>query len=115
MGVIVGGRVREDLEVLVFVRCVATALVAGVIAQLILYPNRSLLTPDVAACWISSGRVYRLSHCWKAPARGHSGCRSTVGSRFAKLIKAILIKGLREFSQHLLKASRHLPFSRYVA
>lgn len=42
MGVIVGGRVREDSEVLVFVRCVATALVAGVIAQLILYPNGEL-------------------------------------------------------------------------
>lgn len=42
MGVIVGGRVREDSEFLVLVRCVATALVAGVIAQLILYPNGAL-------------------------------------------------------------------------
>lgn len=52
MGVIVGGRVREDSEVLVFVRCVATALVAGVIAQLILYPNGELANSPM---WLRVG------------------------------------------------------------
>ncbi|MGU3398767.1 AzlD domain-containing protein [Brucellaceae bacterium D45D] len=42
MGVVVGARVREDSQALVLVRCIATALVAGVIAQLILYPNGAL-------------------------------------------------------------------------
>jgi len=52
MGVVVGGRVREDSEVLVFVRCVATALVAGVIAQLILYPNGELANSPM---WLRVG------------------------------------------------------------
>lgn len=52
MGVIVGGRIREDSEVLVFVRCVATALVAGVIAQLILYPNGELANSPM---WLRIG------------------------------------------------------------
>lgn len=52
LGVIVGGRVREDSEVLVFVRCVATALVAGVIAQLILYPNGELANSPM---WLRVG------------------------------------------------------------
>lgn len=52
MGVIVGGRVREDSEALVFVRCVATALVAGVIAQLILYPNGELANSPM---WLRVG------------------------------------------------------------
>ncbi len=42
MGVLVGGRIKADSEALILVRCVATALVAGVIAQLILYPNGEL-------------------------------------------------------------------------
>jgi len=51
-GVLVGGCVREDSEVLVFVRCVATALVAGVIAQLILYPNGELANSPL---WLRAG------------------------------------------------------------
>jgi hypothetical protein len=42
LGVLIGGRVREDSDTLIAVRAVATALVAGVIAQLILYPSGSL-------------------------------------------------------------------------
>ncbi len=42
IGILIGGRVREDSEALIIVRAVATALVAGVIAQLILYPSGSL-------------------------------------------------------------------------
>lgn len=52
MGVIVGGRVREDSEILVLVRCIATALVAGVIAQLILYPNGELANSPM---WLRAG------------------------------------------------------------
>lgn len=47
LGVIVGGRIREDSEALVLVRAVATALVAGVIAQLILYPSGALADSSV--------------------------------------------------------------------
>lgn len=42
LGVVIGGRISEDSSALVFVRAVATALVAGVIAQLILYPSGAL-------------------------------------------------------------------------
>lgn len=52
MGVVVGGRVREDSQLLVLVRCVATALVAGVIAQLILYPNGELANSPL---WLRVG------------------------------------------------------------
>ncbi|TYC64181.1 AzlD domain-containing protein [Rhodobacterales bacterium] len=39
LGVFAGGRLREDGELLVWVRCVATALVAGLISKLILFPQ----------------------------------------------------------------------------
>ncbi len=39
LGVFAGGKLREDGELLIWVRCVATALVAGVIAKLILFPQ----------------------------------------------------------------------------
>lgn len=52
MGVLIGGRVSEDSQILVFVRCVATALVAGVIAQLILYPNGELANSPI---WLRVG------------------------------------------------------------
>ncbi|MFD1197065.1 AzlD domain-containing protein [Brucella gallinifaecis] len=52
MGVIIGGRISEDSEALVFVRCVATALVAGVVAQLILYPNGELANSPM---WLRVG------------------------------------------------------------
>lgn len=52
MGVLIGGRVSEDSQLLVLVRCVATALVAGVIAQLILYPNGELANSPI---WLRVG------------------------------------------------------------
>lgn len=52
MGVLIGGRVSEDSQLLVLVRCVATALVAGVIAQLILYPNGELANSPL---WLRVG------------------------------------------------------------
>ncbi|NVK33211.1 MAG: AzlD domain-containing protein [Rhodobacteraceae bacterium] len=42
IGVFAGGKLREDGELLIWVRCVATALVAGVIARLILFPSGAL-------------------------------------------------------------------------
>ncbi len=42
LGVLVGARLREDSEILMWVRAVATALVAGVISRLILFPTGAL-------------------------------------------------------------------------
>lgn len=42
LGVILAGRLREDSEMMVWVRAVATALVAGVIARLMLFPTGAL-------------------------------------------------------------------------
>ena len=43
LGVLAGGRLRPDSELLVWVRAVATALVAGVIGRLILFPAGALV------------------------------------------------------------------------
>ncbi len=48
LGVFASGKLREDSEVMVFVRSIATALVAGVIAKLILFPAGALQTAPVA-------------------------------------------------------------------
>ncbi|MAY61048.1 MAG: branched-chain amino acid transport [Rhizobiales bacterium] len=42
LGVLVGNRLRDDSALLIWVRSVATALVAAVIAKLIIYPNGTL-------------------------------------------------------------------------
>jgi hypothetical protein len=42
LGVFLGGRISEVSDVLVFVRAVATALVAAVIANLIVFPGGAL-------------------------------------------------------------------------
>ncbi len=42
LGVIAAGRIRDDSEILLWVRAVATALVAGVIARLVLFPVGAL-------------------------------------------------------------------------
>lgn len=42
LGVMFAGRLREDMPVFGYVKAVATALVAGVIAQLVFYPSGSL-------------------------------------------------------------------------
>lgn len=52
LGVLVGSRLREDSQALVLVRCIATALVAGVIAQLILYPTGELAASPI---WLRAG------------------------------------------------------------
>ncbi len=47
LGVYFAGNIREDAEILVFIRAIATALVAAVIAKLILFPNGALGTSPV--------------------------------------------------------------------
>ena len=47
LGVFAGNFLREDGELLIWVRCVATALVAGVISKLILFPAGVLETSPV--------------------------------------------------------------------
>ena len=47
MGVLLSGRIREESEALVWVRAVATALVAGVIAQLVFEPNGALAETEL--------------------------------------------------------------------
>lgn len=42
LGVLAGNRLREDSEAMLWVRAVATALVAAVIARLVLYPTGTL-------------------------------------------------------------------------
>ncbi|WP_186393691.1 MULTISPECIES: AzlD domain-containing protein [unclassified Pannonibacter] len=42
LGVLAAGNLREDSEILIFVRSIATALVAGVISKLILFPSGAL-------------------------------------------------------------------------
>lgn len=42
MGVYLGGRMSEDSELLILVRCVATAFVAAVIGNLLLFPAGAL-------------------------------------------------------------------------
>ncbi|MEL6203497.1 MAG: AzlD domain-containing protein, partial [Pseudomonadota bacterium] len=41
-GVLLGNRLQDESDLLVFVRCIATGLVAAVIAQLIVYPSGAL-------------------------------------------------------------------------
>ncbi|ADZ70255.1 AzlD domain-containing protein [Polymorphum gilvum] len=48
LGVLASGRLREDSEMLVWVRSVATALVAGVISKLILFPAGALDSTPLA-------------------------------------------------------------------
>ena len=42
LGVYLGGRITEESDAIVFVRCLATALVAAVIGNLIVFPSGAL-------------------------------------------------------------------------
>ncbi|WP_208999091.1 AzlD domain-containing protein [Roseibium sediminis] len=65
LGVLAGGRLREDSEVFIWVRCVATALIAGVIAKLLLFPQGALAETPLAlrllaaACGFTAFLVFR--------------------------------------------------------
>ncbi len=54
LGVLAGNRLREDSEVLNWVRAVATALVAAVVAKLILYPTGVL---EASPMWLRLGSI----------------------------------------------------------
>lgn len=48
LGVLLGNRIDDGAEALIYVRSVATALVAGLIAKLILYPSGALAETGMA-------------------------------------------------------------------
>ena len=48
LGVYLGGKVSEESEAMVLVRCIATALVAAVIASLVVYPGGALADTPLA-------------------------------------------------------------------
>jgi hypothetical protein len=48
LGVFIGGRVSEDSDAMVLVRTVATALVAAVIANLVVFPGGALADAPLA-------------------------------------------------------------------
>ena len=48
IGVAAGGRLRQDSEALIWVKAVATALVAGVVGQLIVFPSGALAATPLA-------------------------------------------------------------------
>ena len=48
IGVVAGGRLRQDSEALIWVKAVATALVAGVVGQLIVFPSGALAATPLA-------------------------------------------------------------------
>ena len=52
LGVYLGGRIDETSEAMVFVRAVATALVAAVIANLVIFPAGALADSPV---WLRVG------------------------------------------------------------
>jgi hypothetical protein len=54
LGVVAGNKLRDDSEALNWVRAVATALVAAVIAKLILYPTGVL---EQSPLWLRVGSV----------------------------------------------------------
>lgn len=55
LGVYFGGRISEDSEGLVFVRAVATALVAAVIGNLIVFPSGALAETRLALRLAAAG------------------------------------------------------------
>ncbi|MCR4267321.1 AzlD domain-containing protein [Nitratireductor sp. ZSWI3] len=59
LGVYLGGKMSEESDILVFVRCIATALVAAVIANLLVFPGGALadspLALRIAAAAVSFG------------------------------------------------------------
>ncbi len=83
LGVYFAGHVDESAEILVFVRALATALVAAVIAKLILYPEGALaLTP----VWLRIG----------AAAAGFAAYLGTGKKVYAGVLgaEAVLIGGI---------------------
>lgn len=55
LGVYFGGRISEESQAMVLVRCVATALVAAVISNLLFFPSGALGTSPVALRLAAAG------------------------------------------------------------
>ena len=83
LGVYFAGHVDENAEILVFVRALATALVAAVIAKLILYPDGALAASPV---WLRIG----------AAATGFAAYLASGKKVYAGVLsaEAVLISGL---------------------
>lgn len=83
LGVFLGGRISEDSDALVFVRAMATALVAAVIANLIVFPSGALGDTPV---WLRVG----------ATAAGFGVYLGTGKTMLAGLIagEAVLVAGI---------------------
>lgn len=54
LGVYFGGRISDESDILVLVRCIATALVAAVIGNLVTYPSGELANTTL---WLRLGAV----------------------------------------------------------
>lgn len=83
LGVYFAGHVDENAEILVFVRALATALVAAVIAKLILYPDGALAASPI---WLRIG----------AAAAGFAAYIASGKKVYAGVLsaEAILVSGL---------------------
>ncbi len=77
LGVLAGNRLRDDSEALNWVRAVATALVAAVIAKLILYPTGVLAQSPL---WLRLGAV-AVGAIAFFPRPPEARCRHRDGSR----------------------------------
>ena len=86
LGVYFAGHIDENAEILVFIRALATALVAAVIAKLILYPDGALAASPV---WLRMG----------AAATGFCAYLASGKKVYAGVLsaEAVLISGLLLF------------------
>lgn len=55
LGVYLGGRISEESDLLVLVRALATALVAAVVANLVVFPSGALATSPLALRLAAAG------------------------------------------------------------
>ncbi|MEO1745140.1 MAG: AzlD domain-containing protein [Pseudomonadota bacterium] len=56
-GVLLGNRMREESDGLVLIRCIATALVAAVIAQLVVFPSGALARETSVALRVAAALI----------------------------------------------------------
>ena len=78
LGVLAAGRMRDDTQAFALVKAIATAMVAGVIAQLILQPSGALAEAPL---------VLRLSAAIAGfVAMELAGCRGWVGILIGELV-----------------------------
>lgn len=78
LGVYLGGKLSEDSDLLVLVRTMATALVAAVIGNLIVFPGGALAhtSPGLrigAAAWVSSP-IWCRESAWSSASPQPSFC-----------------------------------------